>query len=414
MEMTRDERRVQDEVVSPGEDLSARARRIHEAVLTVDSHVDIPFTFATEAADPGIRGEWQLDIPKMIEGGLDAAFFVVYVGQGQRNPAGYQLAHSQAMRKFEAIHRMLHMYPDRIQMAYSPGDFETIVASGKRVAAIGIENGWVIGQDLSLIGTYHALGARYITLAHNGHNDIADSANPSTAPGPEHGGISPFGERVIAEMNRVGVMVDVSHLSRAAMLDAVRVSESPVIASHSSVRALRDVPRNLDDEQLRALAASGGVVQIVPVADFVKSDAGREEAIAALRAELGMPRATLTPQGLEGMSEAGRADYAAKSVEFEARVAPIDAQFPPVNVGDFVDHIDYAVRLVGIDHVGISSDFDGGGGLEGWNDASETFSVTLELVRRDYSEDDIRKLWGANLLRVWREAERVARELQSR
>jgi len=411
VQMAENETPMQDGPVNAVEDLQTRARRIHDAALTIDSHVDIPFTFATEAADPGVRGAWQVDIPKMIEGGLDAAFFIVYVGQGERNAEGYAFARTQAMRKFEAIHRMTRTYPDRIELAYSPGDVERIAASGKRVAAIGIENGWVIGRDLDLIETYHGLGARYVTLAHNGHNDIADSASSNT---PEHDGISVFGGRVIEEMNRVGMMIDVSHLSRAAMLDAVRLSRSPVIASHSGVRALRDVPRNLDDEQLRALAAEGGVVQLVALGDFVKSDAEREAALAALREELGMPAGAMTPQRLERMSEAAQADYAGKNVLFEERAAAIDARFPPTGVVDFVDHVDYAVGLIGIDHVGISSDFDGGGGLEGWNHAGETFNVTLELVRRGYSEQDIRKLWGQNLLRVWRETDRLAAELQSR
>lgn len=398
-------------------DLVTRARAIHRSIVTVDSHIDIPFTFATEAVDPGVRGASQLDIPKMIEGGLDAAFLIVYVGQGDRDPTGYEFARSQAMRKFDAIHRMVETYSDRVELARTPADVARIVASGRRAIAIGIENGWVVGRDLGLIATYHDLGARYITLAHNGHNDIADSASPSGRlgdPSSEHGGVSPFGERVIAEMNRIGVMVDVSHVSREAMLDAVRLSESPVIASHSSVRALRDVPRNMDDGQLRVLADSGGVVQIVAVADFVRSDAEREAALTALRRELEMPAGTMTPQRLEGMTEAQRGDYADKNALFEERRVAIDAEFPPASVSDLVDHVDYAVQLIGIDHVGISSDFDGGGGIADWEDASETFNVTLELVRRGYTEDEIRKLWGENLLRVWTEAERVARGIQTR
>jgi membrane dipeptidase len=398
-------------------DTETRARAIHEAVLTLDSHIDIPFTFATEAVDPGVRGSWQLDIPKMIEGDLDAAFLIVYVGQGERTPAGYELARSQAMRKFDAIHRMVRTYPEVVELARTSEDVARIAASGRRAIAIGIENGWVVGRDLALVAAYHEMGARYITLAHNGHNDIADSASPGRGLGDalaEHGGISPFGERVIAEMNRVGIMVDVSHVSRDAMLDAVRVSRSPVIASHSSVRALRDVPRNMDDEQLRVLASAGGVVQIVAVSDFVRSDSAREAALAALRSELGMPAGSMTPQRLEGMTPAQRADYEGKTAMFEERRIAIDREFPPTGVSDLVDHIDYAVRLIGVDHVGISSDFDGGGGIDGWSDASETFNVTLELVRRGYSEEDIERLWGGNLLRVWRETERVAAESPAR
>jgi len=275
------------------------------------------------------------------------------------------------------------------------------------VAAIGIENGYVIGTDLSLLETYHELGARYITLAHNGHNDIADSANRRENLGDvesEHDGISAFGEEVIAEMNRLGIMVDVSHISKAAMLDAVRLSRAPVIASHSSTRALADNPRNMDDEQLRALGDNGGVLQTVALGAFVSDAAGaRNSEIRAVRTDLG-----LAPRGgvdLTDLSESQRAEYV-------RRMTQIDQEWPPVGVAMFVDHIDHAVELIGIDHVGISSDFDGGGGVEGWNDASETLNVTLELVRRGYTEEEIAKLWGGNLLRVLREVERVAADMQ--
>ena len=343
--------------------LVAEAMALHRRVVTIDTHNDIPFDFASPDVDPGKRGDRQVDLPKMEEGGLDAAFFIVFVGQTERTPENYAQAKTDARTKFDAIHRMAEeMYPDRIELAYAADDVERIVAEGKLVAAIGIENGYVIGQDLSLLGDYHTRGARYITLAHNGHNDIADSAAPRQRLGDaesEHDGVSPFGEDVIAEMNRLGIMVDVSHISKQAMLDAVRLSAAPVIASHSSTRTLRDHPRNMDDEQLLALRDNGGVIQTVALDDFIS---GREE--------------------------------------------------PPVTVADFVDHIDYAVGLIGVDHVGISSDFDGGGGVAGWSDASESFNVTLELVRRGYTENDVAKLWGLNLLRVWREVEAVSRDLR--
>jgi len=345
--------------------LEDRARAIHESILTVDTHDDIPFNFATPEVDP-LNADRQVNLQKMRAGGLDVGFFVVYVGQTERNDANYAQAKADAMTKFDAIHRMTdEMYPDRIGLAYSADDVERIHAEGRLVAAIGIENGYVIGKDLSLLQTYHDLGARYITLAHNGNNDIADSAQPNLDFGDtegENGGISEFGEQVIAEMNRVGIMVDVSHVSKEASLEAMRLSRAPVIASHSSTYALADHPRNMDDEQLMALKENGGVMQTVALGAFVKAGAEGDE----------------------------------------------------VTVSDFVDHIDHAVGLIGIDHVGISSDFDGGGGVEGWQDASETFNVTLELVRRGYAEEDIRKLWGANTLRVWRAVEDVSAELGGR
>ncbi len=387
-------------------ELVERARGIHDRVLTLDTHVDIPSNYATEEVDPGVRGDYKVDLPKMEEGGLNAAFFIVYVGQTARTPENYEKAKQDAMTKFNAIHRMADdMYPDRIEFAYTADDVVRIHESGKLVATIGIENGYVIGKDLSLLEKYHELGARYITLAHGGHNDIADSSTPREKIGDadsEHDGVSDFGEEVIAEMNRLGIMVDVSHISKAAMLDAVRLSKAPAIASHSSTRALADVARNMDDEQLRALAENGGVMQTVALGSFVKNPPEKRAAMDELLAEFGIS----SMGGRSELSDEKRAELMAKRAE-------LDEEWPPATVKDFVDHIDHAVEIMGVDHVGISSDFDGGGGVEGWNDASETFNVTLELVRRGYTEEQIAQFWSGNLLRVWREVERVAQETQS-
>jgi membrane dipeptidase len=387
------------------DEITAQARAIHESVITIDTHDDIPSNFATEEVDPGVRGDRQVDLPKMREGGLDAAFFVVYVGQGERTPEAYEAAKAAALSKFDAIHRMTdEMYPDQIELAYSADDVVRINGEGKLVACIGIENGYAIGRDLGLLEEYHGLGARYLGLTHNGHNDICDSANPSSRLGDEeeeHGGASEFGAQVIEEANRVGIMVDVSHASRKCMLDAARLSQAPIIASHSGARALAGVSRNLDDEQLLALKENGGVVQLVALGSFVKEDPPEKEAaIEALAEEVGMGADFA---GWRTLTDEQRAQFRAGMVEIEERW--------PTTVADFVDHIDHAVGLIGIDHVGISSDFDGGGGVQGWSDASETFNVTVELVRRGYSEEEIRALWGGNLLRVWREVEAVAAEM---
>jgi membrane dipeptidase len=400
--------------VAPSEDeIVEQARGIHERVLTIDTHDDIPFNFATEEVDPGVRGERKVDLPKMREGLLDVGYFVVFVGQTPRTPENYEKAKSDAMMKFDAIHRMTdEMYPDEIGFANTADEIESIHAAGKLVATIGIENGYVIGKDLSLVEKYHDLGARYMTLAHGGHNDIADSATPrADEPESEHDGLSEFGEEVVAEMNRVGMMVDVSHISKQAMLDAVVASRAPVVGSHSSMRAINDHPRNMDDEQLLALKDNGGVIQTVALGSFVKSASPeRQGAIATLREEMGIEGRNVARSLAE--QELSEDEYEARLTEYETRLAQIDEQWPPVNVADFVDHIDHGVNLIGIDHIGISSDFDGGGGIVGWNDASETFNVTLELVRRGYSEEEIAKLWGGNLLRVLREAERIASEMQ--
>jgi membrane dipeptidase len=358
-----DDRRAQVMDLSE-EELLERAREIHARVITIDTHVDIPNNYATDEVDPGVRGSFQVDLPKMREGGLDAAFFIVYQAQGERTEEGKALARRIAQTKFDAIRRMTYeMYPDQIELAYSAADVERIHAEGKLVALIGVENAFGLGTDLDTWDRYHELGARYVSLTHNGHNDFGDAAveRPQLGDdGPEWGGLSPLGREAVESLNQLGIMVDVSHAGRETMLQIVEHSRAPVIASHSSVSGITDHPRNLDDEQLRALAARGGVAQTTALGAFVRRP------------------------GNEG-----------------------DA-----TLEEYIDHVDYAVELVGIDHVGISSDFDGGGGVVGWQDASETLNVTLELVRRGYSEEEIRKLWGGNLLRVLREVERVAGEIQ--
>ncbi len=380
---------------------------IHQRVLTLDSHVDIsPDYTYNEDFDPGRMGKMKVDLPKMAHGGLDAAFFIVYVGQTARTAENYHKAKQAALRKFDAIHRMTDMlYPERIGLARTPADVRRIYKDGRKVAIIGIENGYAIGRDLSLVADYYQRGARYMTLAHNGHNDICDSAQPKEDLGDapaEHGGVSDFGKKVIAEMNRVGMMVDISHVSEDCMIQATKLSQAPVIASHSGVRALAGHPRNLTDAQMKLLAAKGGVMQTVAFSGYVKHDPAR----SAAREEL--------EQKIAAQYGYGEAEYdkIMETPEWQSGAAEIDARHPVATVAEYVDHIDYAVRLMGIDHVGISSDFDGGGGIAGWNDAAETLNITRELVARGYSEEDIAKIWGGNLLRVWREADRVAADMR--
>jgi membrane dipeptidase len=349
------------EAFSASEDeLITLARGIHERVMTIDTHSDIPLNFATSEFMPG-TADAQVNLDGMEQGGLDASFFIVYVGQGERTEAGYLAAKADALAKFDAIHRMTDfLYPDRIGLATTAAEAAAIHADGKMVALIGIENGFVIGKDISLLEEFRKRGARYMTLVHNGHNDIGDSAQPQARLNDveaEHGGLSEFGEEVVAELNRLGILVDISHVSRATMLQATKLSKAPVIASHSSVTSRFDHPRNMNDEQLLALRDNGGVVQIVAFNTYVKEGGG-------------------------------------------------------ATVADFVDHIDYAVNLIGVEHVGISSDFGGGGGVTGWNSAAETFNVTLELVRRGYTEEQIGMIWGGNVLRILEAAEQVAAQSQ--
>ncbi|MBK5255930.1 MAG: membrane dipeptidase [Vicinamibacteria bacterium] len=416
--------------------LIAKARGIHDRALTLDTHNDINvnnFGFSRNyTQDLGN----QVNLPKMNKGGLDASFFIVYVGQSSADDgfeaSGYQRAYDEALSKFEAIHRLTRVLAgDQIELARTVADARRIHALGKKVALIGIENAYPLGDERTAVARvkeFYERGGRYMSLAHNGHSQLSDS-NTGETTGWKWNGLSPLGKEVIVEMNRQGMMIDVSHPSKESMMQTLQITKAPIIASHSAVRALADVSRNLDDEQLMALKANGGVIQVVAFASYVKTDsAERRDAIKALREEFKLPPGTnLSPRrggpggGVgRGTGGAGRGPnpLAALGDEqraaLEKRVAELDARLPPparATVKDFVDHIDYAVKKIGIDHVGISSDFDGGGGVDGWNGADETFNVTLELVRRGYTEAQIDQMWSGNLLRVMDEVQKVAKGL---
>lgn len=374
---------------------------LHSHLLTIDTHVDIPDDFATDAADPGTRGKFQVDLAKMEEGNLGAVFFIVYVGQTERTEANYAEAVRKARNKFDAIHRMTDdLYPERIALATSADDILRIRGEGKLIALIGVENGFAFGSDLSTVEEYFDRGMRYAGFAHMGHSNFSDSSLAREELGDvpeEHGGLSDLGKGLLKELNRLGVMADVSHASKAATLDIARLSTAPVIASHSGARAVYDHFRNLTDEELLAIRKTGGVVQIVGFDTYLASPP--EEKITAKKAlseKYNYSRATvasLTPETI---------------ATYRAAVKELDNQWPRAGISILVDHIDHAVKLIGIDHVGISSDFDGGGGLAGWMDASQTPNVTQELILRGYSVGDIKKLWGENLLRVMRDVEAKA------
>jgi membrane dipeptidase len=355
----------------------------------------------------------------MKEGGLDAAFFIVYVGQGPQTEEGYANAYKQAVAKFDAIHHLTkEIAPGEIELALTAEDVRRIAKSGKKVALIGVENAYPLGTDIGRVKEFYERGGRYMSLAHNGHSQLADSNTGERDGKWQHNGLSDLGRKAIAEMNRWGIMVDVSHPSKAANLQAIALSKAPVIASHSAARALADHSRNMDDEQLEALKKNGGVIQTVAFASYVKinkpDSPERAAAIAALRKELGLPPVGGGGPGggrggLNALSPQQRATYDARMAEIDKKT-PAD---PRATVAEFVNHIDYLVKKIGLDHVGISSDFDGGGGVVGWNGAEETFNVTLELVRRGYTEEQIGKMWSGNLLRVMAEVEKVARQIQA-
>ena len=438
--------------------LISKAKLIHSRVLKLDTHNDIDPANFTPDCNYTMRLATQVNIPKMVEGGMDVSFMIVYVGQGPLTPEGFDGAYRQAVAKFDAVHRLTEkIAPDNIGLALTPADVLALHKKNLRIAVIGVENGYPIGNELKRVKEFYDRGARYMSLAHNGNSQLADSNTGETQGYLYDNGLSPLGREVIAEMNRVGMMVDLSHPSKGANMEAMRLSKAPVIASHSGVRALANVSRNMDDEQLLALKKNGGVIQIVGFASYVKTDSKeRIEALAKLRQEFGLASPGGGPGGFGGgrgrsagapgddvaanspyvcpvesvggaaplgRGGAGRgrgnASLAAlspeKHAEYDKRLAELDAKLPPVSratVKDFVNHIDYAVKLIGIDHVGISSDFDGGGGIDGWNSAAEAFNVTLELVRRGYTEEQIGKLWSGNLLRVWGEVEKTSHKLR--
>lgn len=375
-------------------DFAERVSELHDKVLTVDTHADTPSRLLREDWDIGERHEStgrrgsKIDLPRMAEGGLDAEFFAAFVGQGERNPEGYEAAKERAFRVLDAIHKMCADYPELVALATTPEDAYRIEKEGKRAAFIGMENGYPIGQDLSLIEEYYDKGVRYITFCHSRDNDICDSSTDTSDP--EDNGLSEFGKAVVAECNRLGMMIDISHASAKSFFDIIATTKAPIIASHSSARALCDHPRNLTDEQLKALAANGGVIQICFVSSFVKEQPPhpeRDAAIEALREKYGSRR--------DIRDEAERAKL---MEEYQA----IYEKYPGerTTLKELVDHIDHVVELIGVEHVGIGTDFDGGGGVEGCNDVSEMLNVTEELLRRGYSEEDIRKIWGGNVMRV--------------
>jgi membrane dipeptidase len=404
---------------NPEKSLEARAMALHEKVMTVDTHVDINVKNFTDSSNYTQRLNTQVNLPKMEEGGLDVAWFIVYTGQDSLTPAGYEKASANAMAKFEAIHRFCEeIAPDRIGLARTAAEAREIYNSGRKVAMIGVENAYPMGEDLSNFEKYHALGARYVSLAHNGHSQFSDSNTGEVDSVWLYNGLSELGKKAVIEMNRLGIMIDISHPSREAVMEMLAVTKAPIIASHSSARTLCNHPRNLDDEQLLKLKENGGVVQTVALDAYINEEknSAREEYMKAIRVRvadsLGIQWFDRT--ALSDMSDAQQEVYIANyrrvsSIADDIAAKSADAP-PPVNVSDFVDHIDYMVGLIGIEHVGISSDFDGGGGIEGWSDASETANVTLELVGRGYSEADIEKLWGGNLLRVLDEVQAVARD----
>jgi len=404
------------------ESLEAKIDRIHSEAITIDTHNDINTANFTDSINYTQRLDTQVNLPKMNEGGLDVSWLIVYTGQGELTEAGYEKAKTNALDKFSAIHKLTEeIAPEKIGLATTAAEVRSLINSGKKVAMIGVENAYPIGMDIGNFETYYNLGARYISLSHNGHSQFSDSNTGEKDAVWLHNGLSDFGKEAVAEMNRLGIMIDISHPSKEAMMQMISLSKAPIIASHSSARALCDHSRNLDDEQLLLLKENGGVVQTVAFSSYLNTEiheASNEyakEVYQNIAKEMGVW--WYERNQFSSLSDSERATFMEvypKIVSLGKETLANDPNAPEaVSVLDFVNHIDYLVNLIGIDHVGISSDFDGGGGIAGWSDASETKNVTAALVKRGYSQEQINKLWGENLLRVLDEVQAVSLKLKS-
>jgi membrane dipeptidase len=372
-------------------ELFEKVEEYHQSFVSIDSHADTPLWFLSEDYNFGERhhpekSSNKIDIPRMEEGGLDAVFLAAFVGQRDRTPENYRNAYEKAHRIIDSIEMVARRHADKAAVAVNPGDAEKLKAEGKRALYIGMENGFPLGKDLERVQEFYDRGVRYITLSHTKNNDICDSSTDTT----EHGGLSAFGKKVLTEMNRLGIMVDVSHISDDAFYDVIKTTRTPIIASHSNARALRNSPRNLTDDMLKAVAGNGGVVQVCVLSDYVKE----------------MPRNPERDSAMSVLRKKFR-NFKNLTAEEEAKARhqwqTINKDYPPniAHVTDLVDHIDHIVEVAGIDHVGIGTDFDGGGALKGVYDASELKNITAELIRRGYNREEIAKIWGRNFFRVF-------------
>ena len=386
-------------------ELIERALSIHKKVLTLDTHADTPLRMIepgfrmSDRHDPNETGS-KVDYPRMIEGGLDAIFFAAFVAQDIRNDKGNFRAKNLCVQMIDSILSSIQQNSDVVGLALNPEDAYSLEKEGKRAIYIGIENGYPIGEDLSNIETYYKKGVRYITLVHSSNNDLADSATDPA--GPEHNGISEFGSKVVKEMNRLGIMVDVSHGSDAVFYDAIKISKAPIIATHSNARSVTNHKRNMTDDMLKLIAKNGGVVQLTMLSNYLRDP---------------VPNITAEKLKKELLSSIKSIDQMTtlEKETMRKRLNEIDDNYPiaPANLKNVVDHIDHIVNVAGIDHVGIGCDFDGGGGINGVFDVSQVMNITIELVKRGYNEDQIAKIWGGNLIRVFSEVQTIARKIKS-
>ncbi len=379
-----------------GDEISSRARRVHTRAIVVDTHDDTTQNLFEKDFDIGKRNtRGHVDIPRMREGGMDALFFSIYMSASLSGPQVVK----RALQQIDAVYDAARKYPRDLVMAASAADVRRAHKQGKIAALMGMEGGHIIDDDLGILRMYAGLGIRYLTLTHSRHTNWADSSGEP----PKHDGLTEFGKEVVRELNRLGVMVDISHVSDKTFWDALEVSRAPLIASHSSCFALNPHPRNMKDEMIRALAKQGGVIQITYVDSFLSKEL--RDAEQSISAEREARMAELSKQFAD---DPGRLREERRKLGQEYR-----ARLPKVSWGKIIEHIDHAVKVAGVDHVGLGSDFDGATMPEGMEDVSKLPKITEALLLAGYSEKDVAKILGGNLLRVMEQAEKVSRELQS-
>ncbi len=382
-----------------GESPDKRVMEIHNKILTVDTHCDTPMGMLDDKFDVGVRNtspQSRVDFPRMKEGGLDAMFFAAFTSQRERTAENTENAYKMANQMIDATYAACVKYGDMAEVATKSVDAERLQKSGKRAIYIGMENGFPIGTDIKRVNEFYSRGVRYITLCHSSNNEICDSSTDKK--GAEHNGLSKFGEEVVKEMNKCGMMVDVSHISDKSFYDVIKLSKTPVIASHSSVRSIAHHNRNMTDDMIKTLAKNGGVIQICLLDVYIK-----DPDTTTIRYQKEKELNRIYESKYESMNDE-------EKKELRAEWRSIREKYPTAlpTVADCVDHIDYVKNLVGIDYIGIGSDFDGGGGVDGCADVSEFPNITAEMLKRGYTEEEIRKVWGGNFFRVFAEVEKLA------
>ncbi|KAF1700336.1 dipeptidase [Pseudoxanthomonas suwonensis] len=381
---------------------SARARALHDRFLVLDTHLDTPLNLGRPGwsivDDHREEGAFsQVDYPRMVEGGLDGGFWVIYTGQGDRSLESNRRTRDEALGRLLQIREMVAAHPDRFELALTAADARRIKAAGRKVVFLSMENASPLALDPSLLSFFHAQGLRMLGITHIGNNEFGDSSNPREGEGAEWGGLSPAGKALVAEANRLGIVLDQSHSADAVFDDLIELSKVPFVLSHSSADAVYDHPRNIDDERLRRLAAHGGVIQVNALGAYLVDTPANPERRAALRA-LGDD-----VKAMGGPTPAVLRKLARKRSEIERRYPVREATFE-----DYMAHLLHILEVAGPDHVGIGADWDGGGGVEGLSDISQIPRITERLLQAGYTEQQIANIWGGNVLRVMEQAQAYA------